>query len=100
MSLPQSVIVPEDGLVKACQAVDELGLAVAVDTGDTDDLARAHGEGNVVHGVALLHMGVDAEVVDLQDLARGLGLVLCDLELHGAADHHVGKLLLGGIASC
>ena len=42
-------------------------------------------------------MGVDAEVVDLQDLACGLGLVLRDLELHGAADHHVGKLLLGGI---
>ena len=43
-------------------------------------------------------MGVDAEVVDLQDLARRLGLVLRDLELHGAADHHVGKLLLGGLA--
>ena len=85
-------------LVKTCQAVDKLGLAVAVDTGDADDLACAHIEGNVVHGVALLHVGVDAEVVDLQDLARGLGLVLGDLKLHGAADHHVGKLLLGGLA--
>ena len=43
-------------------------------------------------------MGVDAEVVDLQDLARRLGLVLRDLKLHGAADHHVGKLLLRGLA--
>ena len=85
-------------LVKACQAVDKLRLTIAVDTGDADDLARADGEGNVVHGVALLHVGVDAEVVDLQNLARRLGLVLRDLELHGAADHHVGKLLLGGLA--
>ena len=85
-------------LIKARQAVDKLCLTVAVDTGDADDLARADGEGNVVHGVALLHVGVDAEVVDLQDLARGLGLVLCDLELHRATDHHVGKLLLGGLA--
>ena len=85
-------------LIKACQAVDKLRLTIAVDTGDADDLSRADGEGNVVHGVALLHVGVDAEVVDLQDLSRRLGLVLRDLELHGAADHHVGKLLLGGLA--
>ena len=60
-------------LIKARQAVDELGLSVAVDTGDADDLARADREGNIIHGVALLHVGVDAEVVDLQDLARRLG---------------------------
>ena len=43
-------------LIKACQTVDKLGLTIAVDTGDADDLARADGERNVVHGVALLHV--------------------------------------------
>ena len=45
-------------LIQACQAVDKLRLAVAVDTGDADDLSRANGERNVVHGVALVHVGV------------------------------------------
>ncbi len=42
MSLPSSVILPLDSLLQAGQAVDELGLAVALDARQTDDLARVH----------------------------------------------------------
>ena len=85
-------------LIKAGQAVDELSLAVAVDAGNADDLARTHGKRHVVHGVALVQVRQDAQVLHMQNLLAGAGRRLVDDELHGAADHHVRQLLLVRVA--
>ena len=76
------------------QAVDQLGLAVAVDAGDAQDLPGPHVEADVVHGVALVGLGGDAEVPQGQHRLPGLGGLLVDLQLDGAAHHHVGQGLL------
>ena len=86
------------GLVQSGQAVDQLRLAVAVDTGDADDLTGADVKADMVHGVALMGVGCHAQILYPQDLLAGPGRVFHHLQLHGAAHHHVGKLLLVGIA--
>ena len=85
-------------LVQAGQAVDELRLAVAVDAGDADDLARADIERHMIDGVALVQVRQDAQVLHMQDLLAGVSRRLVDDELHGAADHHVRQLLLVRVA--
>ena len=83
------------GLFKAGQAVDELGLAVALDARQADDLARAHREADAAHGVFLVHAAGHRQTADLQHRFAGLGRGFFDGKLHVAADHHAGELLLG-----
>ena len=85
-------------LIQAGERVNELRLSVAVDTGDTEYLASACIKADVVHGVALVGMRGHTQIPDLQHHIRGLGRLLYDLQLHRAAHHHVGQLLLVGVA--
>ena len=75
--------------------VDQLGLAVAVDPRDADDLARAHVERDAAH---LLDPAVveDLEVLDAEERLGRLGLGLVDAEQDVAADHQPGEALLRG----
>ena len=59
MSSPSSVIVPESASLQADERVDQLGLAVALDAGDAQDLALVDGEGDVVEHRADDAVGVD-----------------------------------------
>ena len=81
------------------QGVDELGLAVAVDARDADDLARADLEGDVLDGAVLMDLGGDRQVLDGQNLAAGVQWALFHVEIDIAADHHGRKLLRGGVRS-
>ena len=84
-------------LFQTGQAVDELGLAVALDACQTDDLTGMHLEGDVLDGILLVLGVVHSNVLHVQhDLAGGCGLFF-DLKLDIAADHHAGKLFLGGV---
>ena len=84
-------------LLKAGETVDELGLTVALDARQTDDLAAVDLEGDVLDGVLLALVVVDGDALHVQhDLARVGGLFI-DLKLDIAADHHAGKLFLGGV---
>ena len=85
------------GLFQAGNAVDQFALAVAVDTGDADDLARADIEADAAHGVVLVYLAGYNKVFHFQNrLARLAGLFL-NGKLHVAADHHLGQFLFGGI---
>ncbi|GDY63289.1 hypothetical protein SAV14893_026820 [Streptomyces avermitilis] len=110
------------GVLEADQRVDELGLAVALDTGDAHDLARVDGEGDVVEdaphpagglgrvlreqtgGRRFVELaegggtaGEDREALDLDDgLVRDGGLGgLRRRQL--AAHHQLGELAGGGL---
>jgi len=84
-------------LLEARERVNELGLAVALDARETDDLAAAHLKRNVLDGVVLVHLGGHREVLDVEhDLAGGL-VRLVDDKADGTADHHGGELLHRGV---
>ncbi len=81
---------PHDGL-------DDLALPVAVDSGDTDDLALVHVERHAAHGLEL-PIVEHLQVLDAQhDIARR-GWLLVDPEHDLAADHHLGEPGLVGLA--
>ena len=87
-SLPATAIVPGSRVPQAGDRVDQLGLAVAVDAGDADDLAGAHLERDAAH---LLDAAV-VEHVQVLDLEQRLARVrrrLLDAEQHLAADHQL-----------
>ena len=95
--VPAELDMPVRGLLQPGEAVDELRLAVAVDAGDAEYLARAHVEADAVHGVLLVDARGDGEVPHAEHGLLRLGGVLDDFQLHGAADHHVGERLLVGV---
>ena len=86
-----------DGL-QTGQTVDQLCLAVAVDTGDAHDLAAADLEGDIFHRVFLAALGADTKLLRLQDHIGGLGSFLIHDEFHIAAHHHPGQLVHGGFS--
>ena len=96
MSSPSSTDLAGVGLDQPEQRLDQLGLAVALDAGDAEHLAGAGLERDVLDDLV-------AARVDDRD-ARGPPArrapawrpVLVDLQLHLAADHHLGQLGLGG----
>ena len=79
------------------QAVDQLRLAVAVDTGDADDLAAAHLKADVLDGVVLMHLARDGHVLDVEHDLAGLTGGLFHMEIDAAADHHGRQLLHRGV---
>ena len=85
------------GRLQTGQGVDKLRLAVAVDTGDADDLARADTERHVFDGVVLMDLGGDRQVLDGQDLAARLERAFFHVEADVSADHHGRQLLRRGI---
>ncbi|MGX1250661.1 hypothetical protein RKD48_003172 [Streptomyces ambofaciens] len=83
-------------MAQADERVDQLGLAVALDTGDAQHLTGVDGEGDVVEQ-GLAAGGREAQRVDGEDRAvgdRGLG-GLRRGQL--AADHQLGELARGGL---
>ena len=83
--------------LKSGDAVDELGLAVAVNTGDADDLARVHVERHTLDGVVVVHLGGDGHLLDAEHNVAGLGLVLMYDEFDVAADHHAAEFFFGRV---
>ena len=79
------------------QAVDELRLAVAVDAGETDDLAAADLEAHVLDGVVLMHLTGHGHVLHVQHHVAGGGCLFLHVEVDVPAHHHGGKLLHGGV---
>ena len=77
-------------------AVDQLGLAVAVDTGNTNDFACPNLEGNIVDRVFLAEPGGHGHVLHIQNHLGRLGSVFLHRKFHITAYHHAGKLRFGG----
>ena len=85
------------GLFEARNTVDQLALAVAVDTGNADDLARTDVEADAADGIVLVDLARHDEVLDLQDRLADLAGLLIDGKLHVAANHHLGQFLFRGV---
>ena len=94
-SSPAMRTTPALGLRQARERVDQLGLTVAVDAREADDLSRAHLERDASHGrqAALVE---DVQVLHLEQRLARLGRLLVHAEEHFASDHQLGQLLLGG----
>ena len=81
-------------LAQAGDRVDQLGLPVAVDAGDRDDLAGADAERHAANRLEAAIV-VDVKVVDLQQHVARLRRRLVDAKQHVAADHHPRQQRLG-----
>ena len=75
-------------------AVNKFGLTVAVNARDTNDFARMHLKTHVLYGKFFVNLAFDAQFIDFQNDVAGDRLVLIDLKLHLATDHHFGKFFL------
>ena len=65
----------------------QLGLAIALHAGNSQDLAFAHFKGYIVHGfqpAVILHV----QIFDVKNFFLWLGFALFDLENDLAANHH------------
>ena len=82
---------------KAGESVDEFGLSVAIDTCDTDDLARANVEGDVVDSHLGASLGGDGHVLHLKDYFAGMRGSLVNLEADITAYHHAAQFFLSGV---
>jgi hypothetical protein len=74
----------------------QLGLAVAGNAGNADDLAGAHVEGNIldhVDAAAVAHR----QVRDREHRAVSWRRALLDAQQHATADHELGQLLHRGL---
>ena len=87
------------GRLQSGQGINKFRLAVAVDTGDADDLARADAERHVLDGIVLVNLGGDRQMLDRQNLAARLKRALFDMEIDVSADHHSGQFLRRGMRS-
>src|SRR5207248_5176015 len=80
---------------QARQRVDQLRLAVAVDTGDADDLARPDLERDIAHRLELTVVE-HAQTFDGEQRVAGGRRRLLDAQEHLATDHRPGEAGLGG----
>ena len=67
------------GLFQTGQAVDQLGLSVAVDTGDADNLTGTNLEGYLLHRVVFMQPGGDGQALHIQNHLTGVGRPLFHL---------------------
>ncbi len=79
---------------QAGERFDQLGLAVAVDAGDADDLAGANLERHAAHFLDAAVVG-HPQVLDLQQNVADLRRRLFDAQEDVAPDHGPGERLLG-----
>ena len=77
------------------QDLDELGLPVAVDAGDADDLARAHVEARCPRTFSRPRSSHCPDVLDLEQRAPGARRRLLDAEQHLAPHHEAREAGLG-----
>ena len=83
----------------ARQHLQQLGLAVARDAGDADDLAGAQLESDIVEQPHAARVD-QGQVLGLQQHLARLRRRLVELQQHLAADHQLGQLLGAGIRRC
>ena len=86
-----------DQRLQAGEAVDKLRLTVAVDAGDADDLAPAHLQAHVLHGIVFMYLAGHGHVLHVQHHLAGLAGLLLHVEAAVAAHHHGGQLLHAGV---
>ena len=79
-----------DRISHAGESFDQLGLTVALDAGDSDDLAVVYIERDVVDEGSPGLVG-DVQLVDCERRLAGIGWLLVDDQLHGTTDHHLGE---------
>src|SRR5215207_3644896 len=79
-------------LAEAGEGLDELALAVPVDTGDRDDLPRPHVERDAAHGFEVSVVKY-LQVLDAEEGLAGIDRRLLDPEQDFAADHQARKSL-------
>jgi hypothetical protein len=79
---------------QAGDRLDELGLAVAVDAGDADDLAGAGVQREPLDGLEPAVVG-DVQVAHLEHRLLRVGGVLLHAQEHLATHHEAGQALLG-----
>ena len=76
------------------ERLGQLGLAVALDTGDAQDLARPDLERYPVDGHVAQVVG-DGEVSHLEYRLAEPGRAFVEREVHGSPDHLGGQLVIG-----
>ena len=84
------------GAHEAQQRLDQLGLPVALDPGDPEDLTGPGLEGDVLDHLVAADVD-DRDVLGAQHRRAGLGLGLVDGQLDRASDHQLGQLGLAGV---
>ena len=83
------------GPLQSCEAIDQLCLAVSVNTGHAHDLPGTDVKADTVHGVApVAGAGGHRQPLHMEHRLLGLSRGLDHLQLHRAPHHHVGKGLL------
>ena len=93
-SRPSMMIWPLSDVPQPGDGLDQLALAVGVDAGEADDLARAHLEVDAAHGgqpAVVDHV----QVAHLEHRLARRVLGLLDPQQHVAADHQRGQAALG-----
>src|SRR5436309_3490917 len=79
------------GRAEAADRLDQLVLAVSLDAGDADDLARPHLEADPLDGQLAAVVG-DYQVLDLEPHVARPGGLLVDLVHHRPAHNHPGQV--------
>ena len=79
--------------LKVVDRLHQLLLAVSVDTCDTDDLARADLQIEVLDCVDAL-LVFDIQILNIQNNSAGIGRRLVDDQLDSVADHHGCQIIL------
>ncbi len=93
---PSMTISPESADRRPDDRLDELGLAVALDAGERDDLARPDLEADALDG-HVVAVVAHVEVRDREHHVARRRRALDDLELHVPADHEVREDLAGRV---
>ncbi len=85
-------------LADAGDRLDELSLAVPIDSRERDDLAASHGQVGAAHRLEAAVVE-RMKVLHGENRGRGLGGLLLDAKDHVAANHQPRQRLLGGACS-
>src|SRR5215216_1263047 len=83
------------GLRDVATRDDDLALTIAVDPGDSDDLACAHREGHVLDSLQAPAVA-GGDTFEAEERLARIGRLLRDPEQNVATDHQTSQLVLGG----
>ena len=81
------------------QAVHQLGLTVALNTGKANDLTRANVKADIAHRIFFMGAAGHRHALHAQDGFAGLGGLFVHHKLNIAANHHAGKLFLAAVGN-